>query len=280
MTEITTQSQDCGYTSLLDDALTFPPNSTLPPVPYNSTCAIYSAIINASTALNPCFNRYHITDSCPFPWNPVGGPITGLGPTNYFNRSDVQKAINAYPTDYFVCKNGIFPTTNGLDISPPSSLGPLPRVIERTNNTIIAHGLLDFELLSKGSLISIQNMTWNGKQGFERQPVEPLFVPYGQSGGGVLGTAHTERGLTFSEVFLAGHGMSFLSTPYLLGQYGTNLDRNTRVRPQRGIPTAGVSAGQNCESVGCLDDRSGDQKWMEGGSIIETLQMTVQRIIW
>ncbi|PWY93892.1 alpha/beta-hydrolase [Aspergillus sclerotioniger CBS 115572] len=199
MAEITTQSQDCGYTSLLNDALTFPPNSTFPRVPYNSSCAVYSAIINASTALNPCFNRYHITESCPFPWNPVGGPIVGLGPTNYFNRSDVQKAINAYPTDYFVCKKGIFPTTNGLDISPPSSLGPLPCVIEQTNNTIIAHGLLDFELLSKGSLISIQNMTWNGKQGFERQPVEPLFVPYGQSGGGVLGTAHTERGLTFSE---------------------------------------------------------------------------------
>ncbi|EHA27697.1 hypothetical protein ASPNIDRAFT_41638 [Aspergillus niger ATCC 1015] len=194
MSQITKLSDDCGYTSFLDDALTFPPRSQFPSVPYNASCNIWDIINNASLALNPCFNRYHIPDACPTPWNPVGGPIVGLGPTNYFNRSDVQKAINAYPTDYFVCKDGIFSTANGLDTSPPSSLGPLPRVIEQTNNTIIAHGLMDFELLAQGTLISIQNMTWNGKQGFEREPVEPLFVPYGgSSGGGVLGTAHTER---------------------------------------------------------------------------------------
>lgn len=255
MSQITKLSDDCGYTSFLDDALTFPPRSQFPSVPYNASCNIWDIINNASLALNPCFNRYHIPDACPTPWNPVGGPIVGLGPTNYFNRSDVQKAINAYPTDYFVCKDGIFSTANGLDTSPPSSLGPLPRVIEQTNNTIIAHGLMDFELLAQGTLISIQNMTWNGKQGFEREPVEPLFVPYGgSSGGGVLGTAHTERGLTFSTVFSSGHGRSV--SQYAM-QRVANRNRNPGICTGGGISPAGVFAGEGCESVGGL---TGDSK--------------------
>ena len=70
-------------------------------------------------------------------------------------------------------------------------------------------------------------MTWNGAQGFQKPPVEPLFVPYtdevtdlvngmhkipwnNNAGGGILGTAHTERGLTFSSVYGSGHGKSFV----------------------------------------------------------------------
>src|SRR5438034_5992123 len=40
----------------------------------------------------------------------------------------------------------------GGDQSVPSSLGPLPRVIERTNNTIIVHGFLDFPVVFKWKL--------------------------------------------------------------------------------------------------------------------------------
>lgn len=116
------------------------------------------------------------------------------------------------------------------DGSDPSSWGPLPSVIERTNNTIIGHGWLDYLLFLNGSLATIQNMTWNGKQGFQRPPVEPLFVPYHyglaelywgdepdpynlDAGAGYLGTAHTERGLTFSSVYLSGHG-KFIISPW------------------------------------------------------------------
>jgi carboxypeptidase D len=88
----------------------------------------------------------------------MGFPSLGGGPNNYFNRSDVQEVIHAPPTNYYVCAGGpgLFP--NG-DQSPPSALGPLPSVIERTNNTIISHSLLDFLLFSNGSLTTIQNMT-------------------------------------------------------------------------------------------------------------------------
>lgn len=58
----------------------------------------------------------------------------------------------------------------------------------------------------------IQNMTWNGAQGFQSAPGDPFFVPYHSelsdstlAGAGVFGTTHTERGLTFVTVNLSGH---------------------------------------------------------------------------
>jgi len=109
--------------------------------------------------------------------------------------------------------------------------------------------LLDFCLLSNGTLISIQNMTWNGLQGFQEAPssTQNFYVPYHQSlgyilsivndaipntppqydtaGAGYQGTWHTERGLTYSTVALAGHeipqytpGAGYRHLEFLLGR--------------------------------------------------------------
>ena len=71
---------------------------------------------------------------------------------------------------------------------------------------------LDMILLSNGTLLMIQNMTWNGAQGFQSKPTEPFYVPYHDdpslstlAGSGVFGTTHTERGLTWVSIDLAGH---------------------------------------------------------------------------
>ena len=115
-------------------------------------------------------------------------------------------------------------------MSEPSSFGPLPRVIEKTNNVIVGSGHLDYLLLMNGTLMTLNNMTFNGAQGFSSTPSDDFFVPYNPSigfvveetenqpipatpvglvaGGGILGTTHTERGLTFVTVDLAGHGES------------------------------------------------------------------------
>lgn len=67
-------------------------------------------------------------------------------------------------------------------------------------------------LISNGTLLMIQNMTWNGAQGFEAKPSDPFYVPYHHdhspatsAASGVLGTTHTERGLTWVSVDLSGH---------------------------------------------------------------------------
>lgn len=60
----------------------------------------------------------------------------------------------------------------------------------------------------------IQNMTWNGAQGFSVGPSDwdEFFVPYHEelnlgtlAGSGIFGNWHTERGLTFCTVDLSGH---------------------------------------------------------------------------
>ncbi|KAF4602686.1 hypothetical protein EYR40_005902 [Pleurotus pulmonarius] len=64
-------------------------------------------------------------------------------------------------------------------------------------------------------------MTWNGLQGFQTPIQNDSFLIDGM---GALGTAHTERGLTFLEVELSGHMIpqfspkaAFQSMQYLLG---------------------------------------------------------------
>lgn len=222
MKDVNERAEKCGYNKFLEEALTYPPPKDFPAAPNTSApgCAIWGDIITAETFINPCFNIYHLTDFCPFLWDEMGFPSLGGGPHNYFNRSDVQAVIHVPPTNYAVCNDVVLPNGDG---SVPSALGPLPSVIERTNNVLIGHGWYDYLLFLNGSAVTIQNMTWNGAQGFQSAPTEPLFVPYTDAlvrdahgraerpyvwdgGGGIMGTAHTERGLTFSTVFGSGHG--------------------------------------------------------------------------
>jgi carboxypeptidase D len=249
---ITARAQSCGYTDFFNKHTTsFPPLGPIPTPPNSSLpgCDLYGDIYNAIYYTNPCFNIYHLVEYCPYLYDEIGFPSLAGGPNNYFNRSDVQKVLHAPEgTNFYECAGGpnLFP--HG-DKSIPSGLGPLSSVIERTNNTIIGHGLLDFLLFANGSLITIQNMTWNGHQGFQSPPSSAmnLFVPYHPSldyilsivndaipntppqydtaGAGMQGTWHTERGLTWVTVPLAGHeipqytpGVAYRMLESLLGR--------------------------------------------------------------
>ncbi|KFY14053.1 hypothetical protein V492_02894 [Pseudogymnoascus sp. VKM F-4246] len=269
---ISARADSCGYTDFFNKWTSeFPPSSKIPAAPSwkEPGCDIYDDVYNAAYYENPCFNIYHLTDYCPYQWNLLGFPSLAGGPNNYFNRTDVQKAINAPPTNYMVCGGGdnLFP--HG-DKSIESSLGPLPSVIERTNNTIIGHGMLDFLLFANGSLISIQNMTWNGAQGFQTSPFKEqnFYVPYHQTngeilqyangidthvftdtaGGGFQGVTHTERGLTYVTVNLAGHmipqyvpGAAYRQLEFLLGRVSSLEQRGDFTTGPQGNYTAGTS---------------------------------------
>lgn len=132
---------------------------------------------------------------------------------------DEDAEIWASAFDYIVCGHPTLGLATVGDSSVPSALGPLPGVIERTDNVIIGHGNLDFLLIANGSRDVVQNMAWNGKQGFQTAPSSSLnfYVPYHQSlgeilyeieyqpipsvpqtdvaGAGLHGFTHTERGL-------------------------------------------------------------------------------------
>ena len=148
-------------------------------------------------------------------WDVLGFPgsfdYLPEGASIYFNRSDVQAAINAPQQIWEECSStNVF--VNGTDNSLPPAFSVLPGVIERLNRTVIANGILDYIIMSNGTLFAIQNMTWGGAQGFQSRPTGEFFVPYHAeaslstlAGAGVFGTTHTERGLTWVEVSLSGH---------------------------------------------------------------------------
>lgn len=62
------------------------------------------------------------------------------------------------------------------DRSPDPIQGVLPQVIEATNRVIVSNADWDGLLITNGTLLSIQNMTWNGALGFQSAPTEDFVV--------------------------------------------------------------------------------------------------------
>lgn len=235
------KSADCGYDSFLEQALTFPPTGPLPTPPYpdeaNDTCNVWNDVFNAALLVNPCFDEYQVATTCPILWDVLGFPgslpYVPDGAFIYFNLSEVQAAINAPQQEWEECASEpVF--VNDTDTSTPSGLSVLPGVIERADRVILGHGILDFILLYNGTLVAIQNMTWNGQQGFQSGPesFDDFYVPYHTdyylgtvAGAGVMGKTHTERGLTLVTVELSGHmipqyapSAAYRHVEYLLGR--------------------------------------------------------------
>jgi carboxypeptidase D len=208
MAELDAQAVKCNYTGYMDKFVTYPPKGLLP-LPGKSTfadkgCDLWDTIFNAALIINPAFNIYRIFDTYPILWDVLGFP--GSFPQEqtplYFNRTDVKKAIHA-PLDvnWEECSE-IDVFLHGNDESLPPAFTVLPSVIEKNNRTVIVHGLADFILIASGTRIVIQNMTWNGLQGFQTPIANDSFLV---DNVGALGTTHTERGLTYYEVELSGH---------------------------------------------------------------------------
>lgn len=238
------QDKACGYTDWVNEYLVYPPKGHIPmPLPGthpNGTTKdecwnLYWDIFDAISAINPCFDIYQVATTCPLLWDVLGFP--GSMPylpddaTVYFDRADVKAAINAPPVKWEECSSDdVF--VGGVDGSLPSGITVLPSVIERTSNVLIGQGALDMILLTNGTLLGIQNMTWANQTGFQSRPDGPFYVPYHAeaslgtiAGSGVFGTAHTERGLTFVHVDLAGHmvpqyapAAAFRHLEFLLGR--------------------------------------------------------------
>lgn len=265
MADIHNRADACGYIDFIDTYLTYPPPGPLPNPPNSSEpgCDLWTDIYYAASIVNPCFDIYQIATTCPLLWDVLGFPgsfdYLPEGASVYFNRTDVQRAINAPIQPWAECTGGVLRN----DTSLPSGLSVLPSVIERSKRTLISHGILDYVLISNGTLLMIQNMTWNGAQGFQSQPSDDFFVPYHPdyslstlAGAGVMGTTHTERGLTWVETALSGHmqpqyqpAAAYRHLEFLLGRIDSLTERSdfTTQRGDSGnsfnFTTANVTGG-------------------------------------
>ncbi|CAE6486959.1 unnamed protein product [Rhizoctonia solani] len=224
----------CGFTDYSKKYATYPPKSKLP-LPskaYNGTpnysgikdeCAVWDMVYEAAITVNPNFNVYRIFDVWPVLWDVLGfpGSFNNQQSPIYFNRTEVQDAIHAPRINWDECSS-IDVFVNGTDKSVPVMLSIMPNVIEKSERTVVMHGGIDYVLIAEGTRIAIQNMTWNGKQGFQKPIQSESFII---EGFGVLGSMHQERNLTYVEVDLAGHMMpqyapwaAYKTLSYLLGR--------------------------------------------------------------
>jgi carboxypeptidase D len=72
----------------------------------------------------------------------------------YFDREDVKAAIHAPANvDWVLCADNVL--SDG-DASPPPAFTVLPNVIEKSQRSVIVHGLADFILIAEGTRIVIQ----------------------------------------------------------------------------------------------------------------------------
>jgi carboxypeptidase D len=65
----------------------------------------------------------------------------------------------------------------------------------------VANGDYDMIIMTNGTLLSIQNMTWGGQLGFQKAPTTPINIPTQ----GNMGVQHYERGLMWAETYKTGH---------------------------------------------------------------------------
>ncbi|KAE8144426.1 Alpha/Beta hydrolase protein [Aspergillus avenaceus] len=239
MEDLESLHESCGYEDFIEDYLTFPPSEVQPRRLFNSTgdahCNVFGMIQTAAQRLNPCFSIYDVTQKCPLLWD-VLGYSTDLkyqpkGATIYFDRDDVKKAMHAPNQTWSL--GSLVPVyvggTSGPEEFGDLSANPiehvLPQVIEATNRVLISHGDYDMALITNGTLLAIQNMTWHGQLGFHSAPSTPieLDLPDFQNaevyernglsswknGQGIVGIQHYERGLMWAETFQAGHMQTF-----------------------------------------------------------------------
>ena len=235
--------ESCGYAAVREKYLTFPPPGNQPAVFFNYTseanCDVFDMIDNAALEENPCFDIYEVVQQCPLLWDVLSFPTqlvyTPEGASTYFNRSDVKAAIHApQNVNWMECTDqAVF--IGGTEVDGYYTGGPqgegdlsadpiqkvLPQVIEATNRVLVGNGDFDMIIITNGTLLAIQNMTWNGQLGFQSQPSTPIditipdliypgvFAADGDAGGdgpqGVMGIQHYERGLMWVETFQSGH---------------------------------------------------------------------------
>ncbi|CAI7672312.1 unnamed protein product [Penicillium bialowiezense] len=228
--------EQCGYKEYFEEYFTFPASGVQPPKLMNySECDIYNMIYNEAYKPNPCWNPSNVDQMCPLPWDVLGFPSDlSYQPArqNYFNRTDVKKALHVpEEINWELCSiESVFVSPEpgpeqSFDESPNPTEHVLPRIIEATNRVLISNGAWDYLIITNGTLVAIQNMTWNGQLGFQNRPTMPIHIDmpdlqysalfdaepgYGDFDGpqGIMGVQHYERGLMFAETFQAGHRQS------------------------------------------------------------------------
>lgn len=196
-----TKAAPFGLDTYYSTHVTYPPSGILP-YPANWTGPdsydIYSDVLSAWNGAH-CSSVYDISTQCPYTIDPLGYPQAAVSPTldNFpNNQTGFLEAIHVKPNITFLeCRADVY---DDLNLPPPNE-SVMPGVIARSEHVMIGGGDRDILLLTMGSELVIQNMTWNGAQGFREGVKTDLTTSMG-----VRGHSITERSLSLVEFYYAG----------------------------------------------------------------------------
>ncbi|MCJ1364715.1 hypothetical protein MMC16_003831 [Acarospora aff. strigata] len=162
--------------------------------PCYGPCATFTTAANYLTFTKPCFSVYNIAYNCQnFP------NTTNFA--EYLNLPGVRKAIHAANKTWEGCNSTILNTLTQEPVMP-AAYSILPALLNRGIPVHLYSGELDMLLNHVGTELVIQNMTWNGKQGFDHPPNNSFIV-----NGRYAGNWGRERGLSYHRILRAGHAV-------------------------------------------------------------------------
>ncbi|OJJ44703.1 hypothetical protein ASPZODRAFT_18277 [Penicilliopsis zonata CBS 506.65] len=190
----------------------------------NSTCdercATFSTAINYLSTANKCFDVYNIRHGCD-----TANPMALL--EDYFNRADVQIALNIHPQSrdaqkplFQQCNHDILTTLLSAPTPPTApAYDILPRLITTENISVhIYSGEYDMLVNHLGTELCLQNMSWRGAQGFTEKPYRVFYTDQAlpetpkltngekeKTSRREAGIFASERGLTYHLFWGAGH---------------------------------------------------------------------------
>lgn len=187
-----------GLDTYYADNLNYPPKGPLL-LPSNWTSDVYDIYDDILGAWNGahCSSVYNIATECPFTIDPLGYPQAAVNPSydNFLNnQTGFIQAIRADKV-FLECDNSGYREVG--EPAPQESI--MPYVIEQSEHVVIGGGDLDILLLTMGSQLAIQNMTWSGAQGFQEGLKTDLTTSQG-----IRGNWITERNLSMIEFYYAG----------------------------------------------------------------------------
>ncbi|GAB1204483.1 hypothetical protein APSETT445_003138 [Aspergillus pseudonomiae] len=199
-----------------------------------ATAFDYLGAMSASGTGKQCHDIYDTLNDCD-----TVDPLDLLA--SYFSRTDVQVALNLLPAAAGKDHGGNHPSSSSPPLSPmsfaPCNSTILTTLLSSTSPVAPAYSILpdlvtthniplhiysgenDFLLNHFGTELSLQNMTWNGAQGFSQRPNRPFFsdnaAPSHSCDRGnrtqtcdvEAGVWGSERGVTYHLFWDAGHSV-------------------------------------------------------------------------
>lgn len=205
MADLRAQDTACGFDTYRQKWLTFPSAGTQPDenivFDQTSKCDVLNSMAAPAYEINPCLDIDSIVRQCPTPesWQDMPAESSDVHKQLYFNRPDVKEALHAPASVTWAPCNNNVTDFEDYTATASSSQEALPKVIDATNRTLLTVGGQNLLMTVNGTLMTIQNMTWGGRQGFHEAPSTPLITEQG-----TMGVTHFERGLMWAEPYLAG----------------------------------------------------------------------------